>query len=422
MVFDDGTGPITAYPNVDIVAGTDDSVDIDFDGDGNADISIDVTTGGTNPALTDGTTISFDVTPPPTPEVSNLNTSDLNQVSTDASLIDIINADKITNSANISLKYDLAGAIWVFDDGTGPITAYPNVDIVAGTDDSVDIDFDGDGNADISIDVTKGGTNPALTDGTTISFDVTLNTAPAEYSSATLSGDATQCYIDLDGSGNDDDKKDIVFTFEDALSVNGSITFDIEGSTAWRTVTDDEAKDTGYYQFTADFLGGEFGSTETDISFNIGSKFNGNNWVNDSLSSTHYAKSSSTTYQDADGYASGDLTGIEVEPDGLVTGSYSNGQGIALFKIALADFNNVNGLKSMGGNLYQSTGKSGAAITNKPGENGLGTLSSYALEMSNVDISEEFVDMIGLQTAYEANAKIITTVDEMMNTVIGMKR
>ena len=90
------------------------------------------------------------------------------------------------------------------------------------------------------------------------------------------------------------------------------------------------------------------------------------------------------------GYASGDLTGIEVEPDGLVTGSYSNGQGIALFKIALADFNNVNGLKSMGGNLYQSTGKSGAAITNKPGENGLGTLSSYALEMSNVDISEEF--------------------------------
>ncbi|WP_319577743.1 flagellar hook-basal body complex protein [uncultured Desulfobacter sp.] len=235
-------------------------------------------------------------------------------------------------------------------------------------------------------------------------------------------GDATQCYIDLDDSGNDDDKKDIVFTFEDALAADGSITFDIEGSTAWRTVTADEAKETGYYQFTADFLGGEFGSTETDISFNIGSKFNGNNWVNDSLSSTHYAKSSSTTYQDADGYASGDLTGIEVEPDGLVTGSYSNGQGIALFKIALADFNNVNGLKSMGGNLYQSTGKSGAAITNKPGENGLGTLSSYALEMSNVDISEEFVDMIGLQTAYEANAKIITTVDEMMNTVIGMKR
>ncbi|MGD9825476.1 flagellar hook-basal body complex protein, partial [Desulfobacter sp.] len=199
-------------------------------------------------------------------------------------------------------------------------------------------------------------------------------------------------------------------------------TIDIEGSTSWREVTTDEAKDTGYYQFTADFLGGQFGATETDITFNIGSKFNGNNWVNDSLSSTQYAKSSSTIYKDADGYASGDLTGIGVDSGGLVTGTYSNGQDIALFKIALADFNNVNGLKSMGGNLYAETTDSGAAITNKAGENGLGTLSSYSLEMSNVDISEEFVNMIELQTAYEANAKIISTVDEMMATVIGMKR
>jgi fagellar hook-basal body proteins len=187
-------------------------------------------------------------------------------------------------------------------------------------------------------------------------------------------------------------------------------------------VTSDEAEDTGYYQFTADFLGGEFGVTETDIAFNIGSKFNGNNWVNNSLSSTQYATASSTIYQDSDGYASGDLTGIGVISDGLVSGTYSNGQEIALFKIALADFNNPNGLKNEGGNLYSATTDSGAAITNKPGQNGLGTLSSYALEMSNVDISEEFVSMIELQTAYEANAKIISTVDEMMTTVIGMKR
>ena len=263
-----------------------------------------------------------------------------------------------------------------------------------------------------------------LTGLSTFSFDVDPCPPPSEYSSATLSGDATYCSIDLDGSGNEDDSDDIVFTFEEELSgpVASTITFDISGSRAWRTVTADEVEEAGYYQFTADFLGGEFGATESDISFNIGSKFNGSNWINDSLSSTQYATSSSTTYQDSDGYAAGDLTGIEVEPNGLVSGSYSNGQQIALFMVALADFNNVNGLKSMGGNLYLATTESGAAITNQPGENGLGTLSSYALEMSNVDISEEFVDMIGLQTAYEANAKIITTVDEMMNTVIGMKR
>ena len=136
---------------------------------------------------------------------------------------------------------------------------------------------------------------------TSETWDWDGNVAPTEYSTAKIYGDATQCYIDFDNSGNDEDKKDIVFTFDEDLAAASSITFEIEGSTAWRTVTTDEAEETGYYQFTTDFLGGEFGTTETDISFNIGSKFNGNNWMNDSLSSTHYARSSSTTYQDADG-------------------------------------------------------------------------------------------------------------------------
>ncbi|NWH05107.1 flagellar hook-basal body complex protein [Desulfobacter latus] len=402
-----GTGPTTQYPSVAIVAGTNDSVDIDFDGDGTADVTIDVTNGGSNTALTDGTTFSFNVDPP--------------QVSTDASLITINNEEAITDAATVSLKYDGTNSKWVFD-STAP-SEYSSMTITTGASDLVEIDFDGTGGADVTIDVRNSGANAALTDGTTFSFDVTPpNALPDEYSNATLSGDATYCSIDLDGSGNDDDEDDIVFTFGEELIEDSSITFDIEGSTAWRTVTTDEVEETGYYQFTADFLGGEFGTTETDISFNIGSKFNGSNWINDSLSSTQYARSSSTTYQDSDGYASGDLTGIGVESNGLISGSYSNGQNIALFKIALADFNNPNGLENVGGNLYQATTDSGAAITNKPGENGLGTLSSYALEMSNVDISEEFVDMIGLQTAYEANAKIISTVDELMNTVIGMKR
>ncbi|PIE62798.1 MAG: flagellin biosynthesis protein FlgE [Desulfobacter postgatei] len=294
-----------------------------------------------------------------------------------------------------------------------------------GNPEAFSINFDGDNAGVADLIVTNASTL------TSLNFDVNPDTPPDKYSNATLSGDATYCSIDLDGSGNEDDRQDIVFTFEDELKSGKDtdplkdrsvITFDISGSTAWRTVTTDEAKNTGYYQFTADFLGGEFGATENDISFNIGSKFDGNNWVNDSLSSTQYATSSSTTYQDADGYPAGDLTGIGVESSGLVSGTYSNGQELALFMIALADFNNVNGLESEGGNLYSATRDSGTAITNKPGENGLGSLSSYALEMSNVDISEEFVSMIELQNAYDANAKIITTVDEMMSTVIGMKR
>ena len=347
----------------------------------------------------------------------------------DGCVLDIWNADP-TKPSTIEVAFDeamtaTAGQSLTFKITSTPPGEYAKATISTMTQDDFNIDFDGDSTDDLNI------TNTTGTPWTTLSFDVNPDAPPSAYGNATLSGDATYCSIDLDGSGNEDDKQDIVFTFKkelnsgtdtDPLTDRSVITFDIEGSTSWRTVTTDEAEDTGYFEFTADFLGGEFGATEMDISFNIGSKFNGNNWVNDSLSSTQYATSSSTTYQDADGYASGDLTGIGVESDGLVSGSYSNGQEIALFKVALADFNNVNGLENEGGNLYSATTESGAAITNKPGENGLGTLSSYSLEMSNVDISEEFVDMISLQTAYEANAKIITTVDEMMNTVIGMKR
>lgn len=302
-----------------------------------------------------------------------------------------------------------------------PSAEYADAEIITTADNSVAIDFNGNGSTDLTIDVTAGAT-ATLTGGETLSFDVNPDVPPAEYGNAVVTGDETKAVIDLDGSGGEDDKKDIVFTFSEDLMEESTITFDISGSSTWRDISTDEAKETGYFQFTTDFLGGEFGSTETDISFNIGSQWDGNNWVNDSLSTTRNSNASSTTYQDSDGYPPGDLTGVEVSSDGIVTGSYSNNQTIALFKIALADFVNPNGLISEGGNLYSETLESGSAVTNTAGNNGLGELSSYSLEMSNVDISDEFVSMIELQNAYEANAKVITTVDEMMSTVISMKR
>ena len=75
-----------------------------------------------------------------------------------------------------------------------------------------------------------------------------------------------------------------------------------------------------------------------------------------------------------------------------------------------------------GGNLFSETRDSGDAITNRPGENGLGTISPSSLELSNVDISEEFVDMITTQRGFQANSKTITTVDTMIDTAINMKR
>ena len=74
-----------------------------------------------------------------------------------------------------------------------------------------------------------------------------------------------------------------------------------------------------------------------------------------------------------------------------------------------------------GGNLFSETNDSGQAITNRPGENGLGTIAPNSLEMSNVDISDQLVKMIEIQRGYQGNSKTITTVDEMLQTVINMK-
>ncbi len=294
----------------------------------------------------------------------------------------------------------------------------------------VGIDFDADNTKDLTINPSAGGDAIA---GSIfeLMFTTDPDVPPPEYANATLKGDQTEAIIDLDGSGNDDDNDDIRFVFNDDLKFGGSthpysdrseIDFDILGSTAWTEMDKSDISQSGYFNFTTDFLGGEFGETENKIELDFGSVFKETNFVNDSLSTTQFAKSSTTVFQDADGYSAGDLQGVDVASDGIMTGIYSNGQLIPLFRVGLAKFLNNYGLSNEGGNLFRETRESGAAITNKPGENGLGTISPNSLEMSNVDISEEFVAMITNQRGFQANSKTITTVDDMMSTVIQMKR
>ncbi|MBF0211113.1 MAG: flagellar hook-basal body complex protein, partial [Desulfamplus sp.] len=244
----------------------------------------------------------------------------------------------------------------------------------------------------------------------------------SQYPFARVYGDKDRAYIDLDGSGGENDKEDIVFEFTESLTQYSSIEFSINGSNAWREVEEKELEETGYFNFKTDFLGGDFGATESMIQFNMGTQYVNQTFTKDAMSTTQFAKASTTVYQDADGYPAGSLEGVDVGIDGTITGLYSNGELIPLFRVGLAKFLNNNGLFSVGGNLFRQTRDSGEAITNKPGENGLGTLSPNSLEMSNVDISEEFVKMITTQRGFQANSKTITTVDDMLNTVIGMKR
>ncbi|MFH1625490.1 MAG: flagellar hook protein FlgE [Pseudomonadota bacterium] len=138
--------------------------------------------------------------------------------------------------------------------------------------------------------------------------------------------------------------------------------------------------------------------------------------------STQYSSASTTVYQNQDGYGSGSLEQITVDPDGVIGGHYSNGQIIYLNKIALASFQNPWGLTKRGGSLYSESRQSGQAITGPPGTAGMGKLSPNSLEQSNVDIASEFVRMIITQRAFQANSRIITTADDMLAELINLKR
>ena len=108
--------------------------------------------------------------------------------------------------------------------------------------------------------------------------------------------------------------------------------------------------------------------------------------------------------------------------EGIIAGHYSNGQILDLYQITLANFNNLQGLKREGGNLFSETLESGVPFTNAPGEGGLGKINPNSLEQSNVDLATEFVKMIVAQRGFQANSRVITTTDEILQELMNLKR
>jgi flagellar hook protein FlgE len=137
---------------------------------------------------------------------------------------------------------------------------------------------------------------------------------------------------------------------------------------------------------------------------------------------TQYASSSTTTFQTQNGYASGNLRGVSVDEYGVVTGIYSNGQLTPLYQVALADFPSYAGLTKLGRNLYAESRASGQAMPGVAQSGSLGSISPSAIEMSNVDLAQEFVKMITTQRAFQANSRVITTSDEILSELINIKR
>jgi flagellar hook protein FlgE len=121
-----------------------------------------------------------------------------------------------------------------------------------------------------------------------------------------------------------------------------------------------------------------------------------------------------------DGYTSGRLSGLNVSPDGTVQGRYSNGQTRNLAQVVLGNFNNPNGLQSVGGNQWQETSASGQPLIGAPGSGSLGVIQSAAVEESNVDLTAMLVNMITAQRTYQANAQTIKAEDQILQTLVNL--
>ena len=372
--------------------------------------------GDVNITVNDYGAVTVDTpTAPDTPLVVTMTPIVENEILTGAGALTSVNIvggqeDELDTSG--TLVFTMAGGAWgITANGGYASLAIPTDTGATG----FTIDLGGGAVDDITV-ITVGAAN-----GDIVTFDIDhdnwqVSAVPAAYSLSdgdNIGGSQTGFTLDLDGGGTD-----ITVTLDTNAVLNDAVKFDITGSANWAL---DTANANGYFEFSPDFLGGV--GTSMDIEFDLGVRWDGlSTFIPEALTTTQFSSASTTTFQSANGYGAGDLQSVNVATDGAITGQYSNGQVLPLYRVSLAKFQNNQGLFKVGGNLYRETRLSGNPITGKPGSSGLGSLSPNSLEQSNVDIATEFVKMITTQRGFQANSKIITVTDQMLAELIAMKR
>ncbi len=137
---------------------------------------------------------------------------------------------------------------------------------------------------------------------------------------------------------------------------------------------------------------------------------------------TGFASPATLALANQDGSASGTLQSFSIGTTGAINGTFSNGRVQSLGTIRLATFPNAAGLSKQGNNLYRESSNSGVANTGDPGTGGRGTLAPGSLEASNVDLADEFTKLIVAQRGFQANARVITTSDEVLMEAVNLKR
>jgi flagellar hook protein FlgE len=263
---------------------------------------------------------------------------------------------------------------------------------------------------------TKGVVN---TDTTPTDLKIPANTtiAPTASSKVTLNGNITAGTVTAMTLGATTyDGQGVAHVLSIAFASNTPPAFDI-------TVTDTsdpnvpQASGTGTVAFTASGAYDSTASTDPVITLADGTA------ITVSVAGlTQYGGPKTMAVTAVDGAASGTLQQFQISSDGSVLGVFTNGQKLTIAQLALANFNNPEGLEKLGNTEYRSTFNSGLAQVGTAESGGRGQLLGGTLEMSNVDLAQEFSNLIIAQRGFQANSRVITTSDQMLQDLVDLKR
>ncbi|MBF0282903.1 MAG: flagellar hook protein FlgE [Magnetococcales bacterium] len=196
--------------------------------------------------------------------------------------------------------------------------------------------------------------------------------------------------------------QEVIFNFGGAMGPTLGSTHLYDSSNDYRTY-DTDSSSASYLEFTDSSLKDDVGLTGQD-------------------GTVQFAAGFATLKISQDGFPAGFLERLSVNPDGKIIGSFDNGQVRPLYQLILASFPNESGLDQIGSNLFVETFKSGSRIMGTPQAAGFGNINSNSLEQSNVDMSDEFVRMISIQRSFQANSRVVSVVDGMLEELVNMKR
>ena len=250
------------------------------------------------------------------------------------------------------------------------------------------------------------GTNTAVTIGASLAATLAnIDTAVSDSRLSVLNGTTLQVLQTAAGSS---------LTVTPSSSAISSAAFTLAAASPAVTFAGDGTPAT-FNVASLSVAGWSTGAQDSSVTLDLGS-------VGSTDGLTQFSSDYTVNQVDQNGVQFGAFSGVSISEQGIVSANFDNGLSRAIYKIPLVSFTNPNGLISKNGNAFLASDNSGVPVMGGAKTGGLGSISSGALESSTVDLGTEFTNMIVAQRAYSANTKIITTVDDMLNELVQIKR